>query len=288
MKIVQADQTELKGSPKTRGGTGHSSKTIFDCDILDRDGSRPDNFYFGISYSKEGEFSAPRHRHIFEQFRFMIEGESEFAEGMLSAGVLGYFPEGAYYGPQESAVGTVAVLQFGGPSGQGYIERKVAKAAHSEMLALNTGYFEDGTYYRNEGGEGPAVQDGNEAIFEYIRKQAIVYPVPQYKNPILIDTNAFPWSPVEETPGTSEKVLGVFSSCRTRAACYRLEPDASFVASGRGIYLVLSGKGTLEGDRYGPMTCVYLEESESATFVASEPTEMLLMGLPLMGLMSTP
>ena len=128
MKIVHADEKPLAGSPNVRGGSGHSSRLLFDSDVLGRDPSRADNFFIHISYVGEGEFNSPRHRHNFEQYRYMISGEADYPEGRMTDGVLGYFPEGAHYGPQEKIVGTVVVAQFGGPSGQGFVDRKQMKA----------------------------------------------------------------------------------------------------------------------------------------------------------------
>lgn len=286
MKIVQTDEVSVTGSPRVRGGSGHSSQIMFDSDVLARDPNRSDNFFMQISYVEEGEFSSPRHRHNFEQFRYMIAGEADYPEGTMTDGTLGYFPEGAYYGPQEKLVGSIVILQFGGPSGSGYVDRKQMKAAFEELKALNTGYFEDGTYYRNPGIDGPPQQDGNEAMIEHVRKQKMVYPQAQYSTPILINTNAFPWTPVDGVKGVKEKSLGTFSSAKVRSARYCLELGANFEASGRGAYLVLSGAGRLNGEPYRKLTALYLESGETATFTASETSDILLLGLPDIALIS--
>lgn len=283
MKIVGIEDTELAKSPNVRGGSGHSTRVLFDSTILDADPSRLDNFYAGISILGEGEFSTPRHRHNFDQWRFVIKGEADFGDGVLKEGMLGYFPEGAYYGPQNDKNVTVIVVQFGSVSGSGYIERGIAKAAHTEMKAHNTGYFEDGTYYRNPGVEGPPSQDGNEAIFEYVTKRPVVYPEPQYAQAILINPKAFPWAPKAGAAGTYERFLGTFSSCRLGASTYRLDPGATLEVSGRGIFVVLSGSGTLEARPYGTWTAMYLDAGETGRFSASEETEIVGLGLPAGG-----
>ena len=287
MKVVHVAEVPLTASPKVRGGSGHSSRVIFDSDVLNRDPQRPDNFFVQISYLAEGEFNSPRHRHDFEQFRYMINGEADYPEGKLTDGVLGYFPEGAYYGPQQRLIGTVVVMQFGGPSGSGFVDRKQLKAGFQEMEARELGEFRDGIFRRNPGVEGRRVQDSNEAVFEYIRKRPLVYPDPQYATPILINTNAFPWLPLEGAAGVEEKALGTFSSCRTRAARYRLATGTTFTANGRGVYMVLSGSGSLGREPYGELTTLYLEEGEESTYTASETTQILLLGLPLLALMRT-
>lgn len=288
MKIIHGsdvDYESRKEKKSGRGGTGHKTQALMNDQILGRDPNRPDNFYLGISTVNEGEFSTPRHHHNFEQWRYMVEGTADFGTGSLETGSLGYFPEGAYYGPQENVVGTVIICQFGGPSGSGYISRGMIVNAHAEMAAQNTGYFEDGLYKRNPGIEGTPVQDAYEAQWEYIRKRPLKYPAPQYPNPIMIDTNAYPWAPLEGAEGVSEKALGTFSSCRTRAAKYKVEPKASFTATGRGVFIALSGSGKVEGEAYKRFTALYLEDGEQGTFTADETTEILLLGLPSMALM---
>jgi hypothetical protein len=284
MKIVHTDQVRVTGSPKVRGGAGHTSQIMFDSDVLGRDPERPDNFFMQVSHLEEGQFKSPRHRHNFEQFRYMITGEGDYPEGTMTDGTLGYFPEGVPYGPQENLVGSIVIVQFGGPSGSGFVDRKKMKAAFEAMRAQNTGVFEDGTYYRNPGVDGPAEQDGNEAMIEYVRKRPIVYPQGQYATPILINSNAFPWIPVDGLEGVEEKALGTFSSAKLRTARYKLNSSARFIATGRGAYLVLSGEGDLEGERFRKMTALYLEEGEEATFAARETSDILLLGLPSMAL----
>ena len=286
MKIVQTDQVRTSGSPHVRGGKGHSSQIMFDSDVLGRDPNRPDNFFMQVSFVGEGEFSSPRHRHNFEQFRYMIEGEADYPEGVMRGGTLGYFPEGVYYGPQERLVGTVVIVQFGGPSGSGYVDRKQMKAAFEGVKALGEGEFVDGTYHRRPGVAGPPVQDGNEAIIEFARGRPLVYPRAQYATPILIDSEAFPWTPVRGAAGLSEKALGTFSSAQIRAARYRLEPGARLAAYGRGAYLVLSGGGELAGEPFRTMTALYLEKGEEAAFTAAEISDVLRIGLPTMDMIA--
>lgn len=285
MKIRQFDQLLVTSSPKVRGGSGHSSRIIFDSDILNRDPNRLDNFFLQISSLEEGEFHSPRHRHNFEQYRYMIKGQADYPEGKLTDGVLGYFPEGAYYGPQQNITGDIVIVQFGGASGSGFVDRKQMKTAFQELQSKNVGVFKDGTFYRNSGAEGTQMQDGNEAIFEQIHQRPMVYPAAQYATPILMDTNAHPWMPLEGIPGVAERALGTFSSCKFRAACYKLDAGAKFVAAGRGVYMVLSGKGALESEPYSAFTSIYLEDGEQAAFTASDTTEIILFGLPSMALM---
>ncbi|HWE45811.1 MAG TPA: hypothetical protein VG407_07260 [Caulobacteraceae bacterium] len=288
MKIVQVDELPMKtkgdgsGHSAGRGGPGHSGVEIFDPTVLGRDGTRPDNFYFGMSYAGPGAFMTPRHHHNFDQMRYMLEGVWHDPAGFLEPGSLGVFPEGTYYGPQDNPEdsGTVLVMQFGGASGAGYLDKNIGRKAAAELKTLNVGIFEDGLYKRNPGVAGPPVQDAYEAIWEHVMQRPIVYPKPQYPTPIFIDSKAFPWTPLEGVDGVEEKALGTFTSCKYSVARYQVAPGATFKAKGRGVYFVLSGAGRLEDGPYRAKTSLYLEEDETATYVASELSDILYLGLP--------
>lgn len=293
MKIVHVDEIPLKskgdgsGHAGGRGGPGHSGREIFDPTVLQRDGSRPDSFYFGISYANPGDFMTPRHHHNFDQMRYLIEGRWQDPAGVMEAGWLGVFPEGTYYGPQDQPDdrGTVLVIQFGGASGAGYVDKNLMRKASAELKAMGTGKFEGGVYRRNPGVEGKPVQDAYEAIWEHVKQRPIEYPEPQYASPVLIDSNVFPWRPLKGVTGVEEKALGTFTSCQYRVARYRLAAGAEFVATGRGVYFVLSGAGKLESGPFRDQTSLYLEEGEQASFIASQISDVLYLGLPRMALM---
>src|SRR6202050_5839973 len=126
MKIVQYDDVEWKRGLQHRGGTFHYRH------LLNGAPGTVGNFQFNIG-QQDGDFASPRHRHNFDQFRFQIEGAMNFdRNGKMTAGTLGYFPEGPAYGPQTSEGRSVtAVLQFGGASGSGYLS-PAGVAAHTE------------------------------------------------------------------------------------------------------------------------------------------------------------
>ena len=124
MKIVQGDQLEWVRGLEYRGGTFHYRN------LMEGTPGTIDNFQLSMGRNDK-DFVSPRHRHNFEQFRFQLEGDLNFArDGKMTPGMLGYFPEGASYGPQTSeATAMTIVLQFGGPSGSGYLSRKEVKRA---------------------------------------------------------------------------------------------------------------------------------------------------------------
>lgn len=288
MKIVQVDQLadrsrgDGSGHAGGRGGPGHSSRDIFTAEILGRDGTRRDNFTWNLSTTKPGEFMTPRHHHNFDQIRYLLDGRWEDPTGLMLPGTLSLFTEGTWYGPQDSETdcGTMLILQTGGANGWGYVSKERMRAAAAELKTKNLGVFQGGSYHRNPGVEGQPVQDAYEAIWEYINQRPVEYPKPQYPTPIFIDTNVFPWMPVKDLEGVDIKALGTFTSCQYSFARYRLAPGAKWQASGRGVFFALSGAGKLEDEAYRQQTALYLEEGETATWVASEVSDILFLGLP--------
>jgi hypothetical protein len=282
MKIAQGDEQPMVGARTVRAGTIDKQY------LLTGDDDSPGNFVFVLAYQNAGAFYSPRHHHNFDQWRYQIDGECSFDKnGIMKPGTLGYFPEGAYYGPQTADLAnTVAVIQTGGPSGNGYISNDRVFKAFDEMKAF--GHFDKGVFYRNDGVPGKKTMDSFQAVWEYISKRPMVYPTPQYRDPILMHGENYRWIPVDGAPGVSEKFYGTFTDCAIRAASYRLEPGAELTVTGRGIFLVLGGAGTLEDQPFRKHTALYLDSHEAATYRATETAEIVLMGLPDVARMRTP
>src|SRR5262249_28048209 len=123
MRITQYDDVPQVRGLEHRGGTFHSRT------LGEGQPGTPGNFKFSVS-ALGTDYSGPRHRHNFDQYRFMLEGESDYGQdGPLKAGMLGYYPEGVHYGPQVNKTPiTNVVLQFGGASGSGYLLPRQGKA----------------------------------------------------------------------------------------------------------------------------------------------------------------
>ena len=113
-----------------RGGIFHGRR------LLEGTPGTIDNFQLSIGVS-QGDFYSPRHRHNFEQIRVQLDGTLDYdRDGKMTAGIVGYFPEGVFYGPQSQnpdEVATAAVLQFGGASGSGYLSNAETRNAMEEL-----------------------------------------------------------------------------------------------------------------------------------------------------------
>jgi len=277
MKVVQFADVPLVRGLEHRGGTFHSRTPVAG------EPGTPGNFKFSVS-ELGTDYSGPRHRHNFDQYRFMLSGESDYGQdGPLKAGMLGYYPEGVYYGPQVNKTPiTCAVLQFGGASGSGYLQPREVKAGMEELKQF--GEFKDGVFHRREGApgilRGKSNMDAYQAIWEHVHGRAMVYPKGRYDAPIMMDAANFAWAPVRRAAGVSEKLFGVFTERRTQARLVRLDAGAHYEVAGRGVYLVLSGAGAAGGAPLEKFTTVFLDTGERGTLAASETTELLHYGLP--------
>jgi hypothetical protein len=273
MEVVQfEDVTPVRGL-EHRGGTFHSRTTA-----AGQPGT-PGNFKFSIS-ELGTDYSGPRHRHNFDQYRFMLSGESDYGQdGPLKAGMLGYYPEGVPYGPQMNKTSIVcAVLQFGGASGSGYLQPREVKAGMEALKKF--GEFKDGIFTRREDVPGKRNMDAYQAIWEHVHGREMTYPKGRYDAPIMMDAASYQWALIKGASGAGEKLFGVFTERRTQARLIKLAAGAGYEVAGRGVYLVLSGASEADGQPLRKYTTVFLEADERATLRASETTELLHYGLP--------
>src|SRR5262245_49428130 len=275
MKIVQTDEIPLKRGLEHRGGTFHGRIMV--------EGAPGSLDNFQISFGQMGgDFNSPRHRHNFEQIRYQLEGVLDYGrDGKLTQGMVGYFPEAVYYGPQSqdpSISCKTIVLQFGGASGSGYLSQAEVKAGMEELKT--EGEFKDGVFRRRADVEGKRNMDGYQAIWEHANGRAMVYPKPRYPQPIFMDPASYEWVPVAGAPGVTEKLLGVFTERRSEAGFCRIEAGARFTARGKGIYVVIRGEGTAGDQPLRALTTVHLDAGETVTLAARTETELLHFGLP--------
>lgn len=275
MKIVQGEELQWARGLEHRGGMFHFRN------LMEGEAGSLDNFQLSLGRAG-GDFYSPRHRHNFEQIRFQLAGELDFArDGKMKTGMVGYFPEGMAYGPQsqdpDGAPMTI-VLQMGGASGSGYLSRAEVKAG---MDALTSeGEFKDGVFRRRADVPGKRNVDGYQAIWEHVNRRPMTYPQARYSRPFMMDPSHFEWVAVAGAPGVAEKFVGTFTERRSSARFLRLDPGTNFAAEGRSLFVALNGAGTVAGETLQPLTTIYLLHGERATIAAREPVELLHLGLP--------
>ena len=274
MKIVQGDQVESRRGLEHRGGTFYS-RTL----VSGEPGTRG-NFKLSLSENGTDHFG-PRHRHNFEQYRYMVSGVADFArDGKLRPGVLGYFPEGVYYGPQTNLEQTfVIVLQFGGASGSGYLPPAEVKQGMEELKAF--GEFREGLFHRDPGVPGRKRSDPYQAIWEHFNGRVMNFPPTRYETPVFVNSAQFDWAEIAE--GVGEKLLGVFTERRTEASILRLDIGARHEVAGRGLWIALEGSGRVDGEPMRQHSALFLDKGETTRIEARETTQLLHYGLPDLG-----
>jgi hypothetical protein len=277
MKIVHADQI-----PVTERVNRHREGRFLERRLLEGDDGSIDNFQFTL-VNTGGDFFSPRHRHNFDQFRFQIEGDAGFdRDGTMTAGTVGYFPEGTRYGPQSNKGDlTTLVLQFAGASGNGYMSEAQISNASRELG--QEGKFEGGVYYPNPG-TGRKQQDGYEACWEHIAKRKLEYPVERFHHPVFMNSNAFAWSPVEGQGGAAEKILGTFDEYGTGIRFVKLAAGGSYKAKGRRLYFALGGAGAASAagssGSWKKGDTLYTLVGEAHEIRASEAAEFYVILMP--------
>ncbi len=210
MRIVNSANVKWqRDGGNIRGGQGLHLKRL----LTGRPGT-PENYLFNIARS-DGDYATPRHRHNFDQIRVALDGDMRIGpRQVVRQGQIGYFPEGTYYGPYDDAgkKRTIMIVQFGGASGSGYMDRLSAMKARESLL--REGEFRGGVFRRSSG-EGRKNQDAFEATWERFAGRKLEYPKPRYDAPVIIDPAGFAWKPAGRR-GVSRKRLGAFTERETR------------------------------------------------------------------------
>jgi hypothetical protein len=144
----------------------------------------PNNYLFSLAL--QTSFYSPIHKHNFEQFRYAHKGSFSISPSLtIQQGEICYHPEGVEYGPQQDegdGERVLLILQFGGASGQGYLDYETLLGVQGKMIEAEKGTFEGGRLWekgeQERGGKG---KDGFEAVWEECNGRPLVYPEPRYE-----------------------------------------------------------------------------------------------------------
>ena len=247
---------------------------------------RPDNYKFGFGGAGSGEdWTTPRHRHTFEQIRYVASGEYVIRKDeVMPTGWVAYFPESCYYGPQvKRADCDMLTLQFGGPSGLGYWSTAQRKKALESLLAKG-GKFENGIYtWLDENGKRHN-QDASEAVEEEARGHPVDYPEARYSDIVVMNPAAFSWIKDREHTGVARKHLGSFSERDARIGFVRMEKGATLpfgAEPSAEVIFLKEGRISHDNSTYAAHTAFGTEADEKPVgLTAVEPSELLYMKLP--------
>ena len=250
--------------------------------LTGRDG-HPNNYLLNIGRTGTGGWATPRHRHNFDQVRYVIKGKYPVSKDMtMPEGSVAYFPEGVPYGPQDRPEGLeMMVCQFGGASGSGFLSIAQREAANEVLKKKGT--FKEGVFtYVDKRGQKHN-QDGFEACYEQATGSPLVYPKPRYDDVILMHPDNLEWIADVER-GVSNKWLGSFTERNTRIGFVRVEAGATFGAGAQpSIELLFLSKGrvAVNGREYGPHAAFeFLANEGPVPLKALAQAELLRIVLP--------
>jgi hypothetical protein len=271
-RVINVEDVPMVERPNIREGTLRSRR------LLTGEPGTPGNF--SLQLSSTPTYFSPRHRHNFDQVRYQLSGDFDFStDGAMKPGSVAYFPEGTYYGPQSCPTGSeTLVLQFGGASRSGYISAEEHERASAELAKYGT--FAKGVYTQPKPDGGKINKDAYEAVWEQVNGRPLEYPGQRYLRPVFMDPENFDWLPVADEPGVSWKHLGEFSERRTRLSLYKVAPGASFRLADNSIYFVSAGSGIVGDAIFVRHSTIHVGLGEQGSGKASEPVEMLHLGLP--------
>ena len=275
MKIVQAAERKWLANQLR-----HRKGNILIKDLLEGEDGSPENYKFFLS-KESADFYSPRHRHPWDQIRFCLDGSVPIGpRKTVDAGEIGYFPEGVHYGPQDGDDRFVAILQFGGASGQGILSSGQVNRGFDELSSEGT--FVDGVF-RRKSGPGKRNQDGYAAVWEKITGEEMINPPPRYKEPVVMNPKHFAWRPVPGATGVAQQEIGSFSERGTRIDFYRLTPGPRRAIPDtphlRLLYMV-KGTGTCGRHPYRRHTSMELAPGEKIRFAPKTTTEILSITIP--------
>jgi hypothetical protein len=276
MKVVTAESVSWK--------TDHPTGSLAFKYLLSGDDDAPDNFVLLLA-KQQGDFITSRHRHNFDQFRYPLRGDMNVGQGIrLREGHLGYFTEGAAYGPQEDLLGNTppgepmhVTLQFGGATGYGYLSPDRLRAVRNELR--KHGEFVDVTYRRHDG----RTQGGLDAVWQYAFGEKLEYPSPRYSAPIIMDPQSFPWVTDSHDAQVSRRNLGSFTERGVWAETLRLSENAHWASRddhARRLLFILSGSGKCGDTSFAQYSAIQIEKGDTVDISANGETEILLFGLP--------
>jgi ChrR Cupin-like domain len=239
---------------------------------------------FSLSIVPEGYFT-PRHRHNFDQIRYTLTGVQSTGYGDLGPGEIGYFPEGAYYGPQaQEGECTTLVLQFQGASGEHLLSNEEMNTTYQKMMAAGA-VFQDGIYRGTTPSGGKKNKDSYVAIWEEHEGKKLTFPKARYRSPVMMQPQFYSWLPDRERPGIETKHLGTFNEMRTGIGFFRLLPGARLAAGQQKdaeIRYLVEGACSYGGKPYRDGTYLYIPPgADTETFASDNGATFFTISLPL-------
>lgn len=270
MQIVNANEVPWQRFSPHRGGFAENKR------LLAGDPQSPDNFELSL-VRVDGEYVTPRHRHNFDQVRYMVEGRFGVGpDSVLEEGTISYFPEGVRYTQQGLGTSVTLLLQFGGANGHGFMNYGDLDRGYSELC--EKGEFSKGVYsWIGEDGQRHNA-DAYDAIWEHIKGIKPIYSECRYDSPIVMQPELFQWVASAEH-GVEEKLLGIFSERRIGIAWLKVGVGATHQLKPNTLYHQLRGNGEAAGALWRDGTTVD-PQGDVFDYTAHSESEFVLLDRP--------
>lgn len=262
--------------------------------LLEDDAPDGLNFWFSRTIQNDDgddAFVSPRHKHTFQQIKFVEKGDLDVVPGLyIHQGDLGYFPKGAYYGPQRREKGLVSYICQYGFNGE-HQRGEYWESRRGEVLERlkARGRIENGVFIECDPVSGETkTRDAVDALyderFRLLKGRALPLPEPTYNAPIIIHPgNA---SYFQAAPGVELKPLGRFfdqpgpngdvsiSVARLSGGVLELKADRPQIA------WTLSAGLVAEGRICSGPAAVYSPRGERAEVSGKDGLELFLVEFP--------
>jgi hypothetical protein len=234
----------------------------------------------------------PRHHHAMDQIRYVTAGSMIYGRNQRAeAGDLVYFPESVPYGPVQYSEGHMFVLQWPGSSANGRFI-----AIHEMQLAAKEIVKGGGRFDQEKGGvfvyPDGRIQEGYEAIAEFMNGGPIPYSPPRFDNQVHVKSSSIEAVPVKGAAGVSIKHLGFFTECGPNVKLLQFKAGAELpmsTAQSQQVWDVIKGSITYEGAEHGSRSLLYISPGAVRGAVrANTDTEMLVVHLRPLGAESMP
>lgn len=251
-----------------------SRKFIREGELADGVGYTSDLVWY---HGGQGVFTAPRHRHNFDQIRLTLEGTTDYGHQQVAdAGDAAFFPAGAYYGPERFEEARILLLQWS----PDWVTRAKSDAAYAELSTRGT--FTDGYYVTTDAAGNQVRTDGTNAVWEAVNNKPLVIPRPKYATPVLMCPGGYDWRP---SPGSDAEVkdLGHFTEGDLNIGVYRWRDGGTLAlgAERTSIVWIASGSVRLNGRPLGAGTILFSDLGEVHELVGVEPGEATVLHMPL-------
>jgi hypothetical protein len=237
------------------------------------------NFWLSIGTIHDG-YTSPRHRHNFDQIRFMLEGSTNLGDWQLGQGECGYFPESVPYGPQiQKGDAQILTLQFSGASGAYFLTPEELKKTVAGLRESDPAFGEGG---KGKGADGKT-RDSYDVVYETFTGRPIEFAAPRYRDVVVMKPQNFSWVKSAGSP-IEMKSLGRFTEVGLEVAMARINGAADLGVQTNAqteVWFLTDGSVTLNSRTFPRHSAFMLTAPERPQqVVTNAPAEFLVIRMP--------